>query len=433
MPEAGRIQRFGDGRDWFFAKRFGLFIHWGLYSIPGWHEQHQWRGRISRADYEKLAQKWNPTRFDPDAWLDVAEDAGMQYVCITTKHHDGFCLWDTRQTRFNTVNTPYGRDILKLMADACRRRGFPLCLYYSCVDWHHANYPNQGRHHELDGPQAGDRPDFPKYLEFLKAQVRELCGNYGPLGGFWWDMNVPEHRDPSINAMIRQMQPGAVINNRGYDEGDFGTPERDYDRTAGEAAAFARPTEACQSVGMESWGYRKDENYYTDRHLMRSIDAYLARDANYLLNVGPRPDGTLPTEAVSILRRIGRWYRSVGEAFQGVAPASSLTTNRNVLLTRRANTLYVHLHRDPVGDSVKLRPIDVVPQRAVLLNTGKPVRAVVDMAPSDHAERRPYLRIEGLPVNQAANSVLVVRLEFAHLPETFGRAPAVGSVPLERA
>src|SRR5215510_11936126 len=192
-PAAGAPKlapRFGDARDWFFQKRFGMFVHWGLYAIHGWHEQEQWRNRVPRNEYVKLASQWNPTQFDPDRWLDVAQEAGMKYVCFTTKHHDGFCLWDTKQTDYNTMNTPYGKDVLKMLADACHRRGVPLCLYYSIADWHQPNYPNQGRSHELP-PQTGDQPDWPRYLEFLKAQVRELCTNYGELGGFWWDMNVP--------------------------------------------------------------------------------------------------------------------------------------------------------------------------------------------------------------------------------------------------
>ena len=162
------------------SSRSGL--GWGLYAIAGWHEQQQWRGRVSRAEYGKLRAQWNPTRFDPDAWLDLAEAAGMQYLCFTTKHHDGFCLWHTRQTPFNTRNTPDGRDLLRLLADACHRRGFPLCLYYSVADWHHPHYPNQGRTHELAGPQPGDEPDWERYLEFLRAQVRELCSEYGAIG-----------------------------------------------------------------------------------------------------------------------------------------------------------------------------------------------------------------------------------------------------------
>jgi alpha-L-fucosidase len=414
------MKRFGDGRDWFFERRFGLFVHWGIYAIPGWHEQHQWRGRVPREEYVRLAQRWNPHRFDPNAWLELAELVGMSYICLTTKHHDGFCLWDTKQTPYNTMNTPYGQDIVRMLADACHRRRFPLCLYYSIADWHHRNYPNEGRHHELP-PQPGDEPDWPKYLEFLKAQVRELCTGYGEIHGFWWDMNVPKHVDPTINAMIRELQPNAVINNRGFDEGDFGTPERDYDRGGDDVLEFERPTEACQSVGTESWGYRKEEDYYTDRHLIRSIDRYLARGANYLLNVGPMPDGTIPPEASTLLWPIGVWYSAVREALEGVEPASHLTTNRNVLLTRRGNTLYVHLHRDPVSEAVKLKPLAIAPRRATLLNTGKPVEFAVDLVPSEHVEHKPYLRLRRLPVNEESDTVLVVKLEFDRLPEPGGQ------------
>ena len=421
-PRAKGIPRFGDGRDWFFENRFGMFVHWGLYSIPGWHEQHQWRARVPRAEYVKLSRDWNPTRFDPNAWLDLMQEAGMKYICLTTKHHDGFCLWDTKQTAFNTMNTPYQRDVVGLLADACHKRHVPLCLYYSIADWNQPNYPNQGRSHEL-APQPGDSPDWDKYLEFLKAQVRELCSNYGEIHGFWWDMNVPKHRDPSINAMIRRLQPKAVINNRGFDEGDFGTPERDFEKDA--AVAFDRPTEACQSVGMESWGYRKDEDYFTDRYLMRSIDRYLARDANYLLNVGPKPDGTISKESAAILRRLGHWYHPVHESLEGVQPASRFTDNRAVMLTRRDRTLYVHLNTDPAGDGVKLKPFNVAPKRATLLNTGKPVDFVVNLTPADHKEQTAYLRLMHLPVNEMANTVLVVRLEFDRPLEELAR-PGTG-------
>ena len=200
-PRARGIPRFGDERDWFFTRRFGMFVHWGIYAIPGWHEQHQWRARVPRAEYVKLARQWNPVKFHPDAWLDLLQEAGMSYLCVTTKHHDGFCLWDTQQTPFNTMNTPYRRDIIGLLAKACHKRRVPLCLYYSIADWNQPNYPNQGRHHELE-PQAGDSPNWEKYLDFLRAQVRELCTNYGEIHGFWWDMNVPQHKDPSINSMI---------------------------------------------------------------------------------------------------------------------------------------------------------------------------------------------------------------------------------------
>ena len=349
------MQRFGDGRDWFFEKRFGLFVHWGLYAIPAWHEQIQQRGRMRRSEYEKLIEQFNPISFDPDAWLDLAEEAGMEYLCFTTKHHDGFCLWNTSETSFNVMNSPYGQDILTMLADACHRREFPLCLYYSIVDWNHPNYPNQNRSHELPAPEEGDSPDLDSYMTFLRAQVRELCTQYGEIHGFWWDQNIPEFRDPSVNDIIRSLQPKAVINNRGFDDGDFGTPERDHDLSVSEVSTFDRPTEACQSVGVESWGYRKDEDYYNPHYLIQSIDNILAKGGNYLLNVGPRADGTIPPQAENILRTIGKWYQKVKESFYQTESATNITENQDVLITRTGNTLYVHLAKNPSSSGVAVK------------------------------------------------------------------------------
>jgi len=413
------IKRFGDGRDWFFENRYGMFVHWGLYSIPGWHEQHQWRGRVTRNEYVKLAQQWNPVKFNPEQWLDLMEEAGMKYITLTTKHHDGFCLWDSKQTRFNTMNTPYNKDIIGMLSDACHKRKVPLCLYYSIADWNQPNYPNQGRHHELP-PQPQDTPDWNKYLEFLKEQVRELCTNYGEIHGFWWDMNVPVHKDPSINNMIRKLQPNAVINNRGFDEGDFGTPERDYDNAAAEAKGFERLTEACQSVGMESWGYKKDEDFYTDRHLISSIDRYLARDANYLLNVGPTGEGIIPKEAADILKRLGKWKKSVDECYQGVQADANLVNAPGVLVTKREQTIYIHLNKVPVGNGLKLKPINVLPAKATLLNSGKPIDCTVNLCPSDHASQQSYLRLRNLPTGELSNTVLIAKLEFNRPLEEIG-------------
>lgn len=414
------MRRFDDARDWFFERRFGLFVHWGLYAIPAWHEQHQWRAGIPRREYEQLIHQFNPVRFDPDAWLDLAEATEMRYICLTTKHHDGFCLWNTAQTEYNVMHTPYGRDIVGMLAEACHRRSFPLCLYHSVVDWHHPNYPNQGRSHELPAPEPGDRPDWEAYRAFLVAQVRELCTQYGRIHCFWWDMNVTGIVDPSINNMIRSLQPGAVINNRGFDEGDFGTPERDYDTAANEALPYERPTETCQSVGRESWGYRADEDYYSDRHLLYSIDKAMARGANYLLNVGPMANGTFPERAVSILGTVGSWYNRVKESLLDVEPASQLIENRDVMLTRRGNTLYVHMHKWPTMERVLLKPIARAPRTATLLNTGALVAWSLSDLPTLRMDERGghvdtpqhYLRLCNLPVNERAGTVLVIKLEF---------------------
>lgn len=407
-----KVKRFGDSRDWFFEKRYGMFIHWGLYSIPAWHEQHQWRARVARAEYVKFANQWNPKKFDPEEWLDDMEMAGMKYITITTKHHDGFCLWDTKETKFNTMNTPYKQDIIGKLSDACHRRNVPLCLYYSIADWNHPNYPNQGRHHELAGPEPGDTPDWDKYMEFLKAQVKELCTNYGKIDGFWWDMNVPLYKDPSVNTMIRSLQPSAVINNRGFDDGDFGTPERDFAAAEADASVLERPTEACQSVGMESWGYKKDEDYYTDLHLERSIDRYLSRDANYLLNVGPTAEGLIPDKSYEILERLGEWYLSVEESYVDVDPSPQLLSSRDVFVTSRDKTIYIHFNKGLTGNGFKVKPLDVMPVKATLLNNNRRIECVVDMSPGDHIEQKKYLRLRNLPVNEMANSVQVVKLDF---------------------
>lgn len=411
-PAAPRVKRFGDGRDWFFEKRYGMFIHWGLYSIPAWHEQHQWRARVPRAEYVKLAQRWNPKKFNPGEWLDTLEMAGMKYLTVTTKHHDGFCLWGTKQTSFNTINTPYGKDIIGMLSDECHKRNVPLCLYYSIADWNHPNYPNQGRHHELAGPEKGDSPDWNLYMDFLREQVKELCSDYGKIHGFWWDMNVPQHSDTSINEMIRKLQPDAVINNRGFDEGDFGTPERDFDNAEAGSVTMPRPTEACQSVGMESWGFREDEDYYSDLHLKRSIDKYLSRDANYLLNVGPAADGTIPQVSKDILRRLGKWYISVEESYKQADQSPELLAAKDVMVTLRGSSVYIHFNNGLPGNGFKVKPITEMPLSAILLNTGSKVECAVELVPSEHLTQKKYLRLKKLPVNEMADSVMVVKLEF---------------------
>lgn len=409
-PEASG--RFGDGRDWFFNSRYGMFVHWGIYSIPAWHEQHQWRAKVPRAQYVKLADGFNPKKFNPEQWLDLVQEAGMKYITFTTKHHDGFCMWDTKQTSFNIMNTPYKKDILGMLSDACHKRNIPLCLYYSIADWHHPNYPNLGRHHELEKPEPGDQPDWDKYMQFLKAQVRELCTNYGEIHGIWWDMNVPVHYDPTVNAMIRQLQPKAIINNRGFDEGDYGTPERDYDSDAGKARVFKAPTEACQSVDSLSWGYKKDAEYYTDRHLLNSMDRYFAAGANYLLNVGPTAEGLIPQQSAAILKRLGKWYNSAKESFEDAEPVTQLVKNPDVSVTRKGQTYYIHINKNSVSDGLSLKPINVLPKKATLLNDGRNIECNISMAPFDYLDNRKYLRLINLPVNELSNTVMVIKLEF---------------------
>jgi alpha-L-fucosidase len=403
--------RFGDARDWFFRKRFGLFIHWGLYAIPAWHEQHMYRLGWTREQYEPLMKQFNPARFSPDAWLDAARSTGMEYLCLTAKHIDGFCLWDTRETKFNVMNTPYGKDIVRQVAEACHRRGVPLELYYSVVDGNNPNYPNAGRAHELKGPQPGDQPDLRKYIEFVKRQIRELCTNYGELHGIWWDANRTGYRDTSIGDTIRRLQPRAILNDRGFDDGDYGTPERDYDTSVNKAVAFDKRVEACESIGYQSWGYSKDEDYYTPEYLIGSVHRIMAKGGNYLLNVGPMADGQFPREATELLGQIGGWYGKVKESLLDVEPGPLLSGAPKLVTTRRGNLLYVHLLTPPETGSVFLHPLEETPEEAVLLNTGQRLQCDVASLPRLFNQNPPRcLRLRGLPAGASGEAGWVVRL-----------------------
>jgi len=406
----------------FFSRRLGLFIHWGIYAIPGWQEQHQLRLKTPRAEYAKLAARFNPTAFDPDAWLDLAEAAGMSYLVFTTKHLDGFCLWDTETTDFKVTKTPFGRDVLAELADACHRRGMPLGLYFSAIDHHCPFYPNRGKGHELAGPEPGDTPDWLRFVGYMERQIREFCTRYGKLAAFWWDsgneIGLPA---PHLNALIRELQPGILINNRGLsDDGDFSTPERDFNPEFDAQARFTKPVEACQAVGAESWGWREDEDYFCDRYLLAEIDRVLARGGNYLLNVGPKPDGRIDAESARILRNIGTWYASVKESLTDVETTENIATEPPVPVTHRGDTLYLHLCRPLNVRRLLLPGITTLPERVTLLNDGRAIRCSTELLPWRHktGERPP--RLCDLPANEYAGSVMVIRLDFAPrvLPRT---------------
>jgi len=400
----------------FHSHRFGLFVHWGLYAIRGWHEQETWRWPVSRDEYGKYLQQFNPVNFDPEAWLDMAESAGMEYLVFTTKHCDGFCNWDSAHTDYTITHTPYGKDVLAMLAEACQKRNVPLGLYYSIPDMHHPTYPHADHPYEFAAPLPGDTPDQAAYVEYVRAQTEELLTNYGPIHSWWWDANVMKVEDEGFHDFIRAHQPGILINNRGFGKGDFGTPERDWDESVDTLDHFEEPTEACQSIGLYSWGWKEDEDFYSDWHLQSSIGKILAKGGNYLLNAGPQADGSFQAEDHELLKRLGSWYASIKEAFEDTVACNALTDTQDVLLTRREDTLYVILNRPPVTNAVRLRPLDQLPESAILLNTGEPVETLVNRLPGygPGVQAEPVLRMRNLPVNDLAGQVLVIRLDFAH-------------------
>jgi len=401
------------GRWNMFERRLGMFVHWGIYSVGEWHEQEHWRRGMSRADYEKFAGRFTAEKFNADDFVEVAKSAGAEYIVFTSKHHDGFCMWDTATTDYKVTNTPAKRDIIGELADACRRKGVKLGFYYSNPDWHHPNAHNEKSTHQMP-MEPGDVPDMDKYMAYVKAQVTELLTNYGEIACFFWD--IPSRIDcPEMDALVRRLQPGIMVNDRGWGNKatcDYSTPERDYKWDLSNG----RHIEACDSVGVQSWGYRADEDYHTHGYLTRNIDRYLSTGANFLLNVGPKADGTIPDEARAIMADVGKWYGKVRDSFRNVKTVGGLKLKiaPNAVVTRRDDTLFVHFPTGLDATGLDLRPLTVMPERATLLNTGKALNARVELMPwnagrFDHET----LHVWGIPADELANECIVLRLDFA--------------------
>lgn len=390
--------------------RFGLFVHWGLYSIPAFHEQALARGNWEHADYEALATQFNPDKFDPEKWVLLAKDAGMEYLCFTTKHHDGFCMWDTKQTDYNIMHTPYGKDVLAMLADACKKHGIKLSLYYSNPDWYHPNAYNPLSSHQWKAKYP-DQADMGKYIAFIKAQITELLTNYGDIYTLFWDI-PPKIEDPSINELARKLQPHIFINDRGFDAGDFATPER----SVPDGTRFPTPTEACQSVGEQSWGYRAQEDYYSAKYLMSSIDKIMAMGGSYLLNIGPMADGTIPAESEAMVRRIGKWYNAVSNSLEDTLAADRTYTiygNQPHVAVDKDGVTYFHFYNGIRSSAITFKDDDLpVPTKAVLCNSGQELPIRYDILPMITGEAqvasKKNISITNIPVDDYPAEPIVI-------------------------
>lgn len=394
-----------------FDRRLGMFVHWGIYSVGEWHCQQQYRRGMDRAEYEKFAGRFTAERFNADAFVDVAESAGAEYIVFTSKHHDGFCMWDTATTDYKVTNTPARRDIIAELAAACRRRGMKLGFYYSNPDWHHPNAYNGKSTHQIK-PVPGDSPDMERYIAYVKAQVTELLTKYGEIVCFFWDIPTGIDR-PEMDALVRSLQPGIMVNDRGWGNKavcDYSTPERNYKWDA----AGGRNIEACDSVGVQSWGYRSNEDYHTIGYLTRRIDRFLSTGANFLLNVGPKADGTIPDEAKRIMADVGKWYRKVRDSYRGAVTVPGAVKRGQVIATRCGDTLFLHFPDGLDAIGLDCAPLDVLPQKATVMNTGAELKARVELmpwnAPGSKAET---LHVWGIPADGLANESIVLRLDFA--------------------
>jgi len=385
---------------WWREARFGMFIHWGIYSVPagtyngervtGIGEWIMNNGKIPVAEYEKFAAKFNPIGFNADQWVRLAKNAGMKYIVITSKHHDGFCLWDSKVTNYDVIDAaPFKRDILKELAAACKKQGVKLCFYHSIMDWHHPDaqapfYPNYN-------DTSKSNPNFDRYVEnYMKPQLAELVTNYGPLGVLWFDGEwVKDWTEPKGKALyeyVRSLQPTILINNRvgkgrqgmeglsksTEDAGDFGTPEQQVPAKGLPGVDW----ETCMSMN-DTWGYKSyDDHWKSTEELLRTLVDVTSKGGNFLLNVGPMPEGLIPPASVERLTEMGQWMAVNGESIHGTT-ASPFGRPDWGRCTAKPNKLYLHVFQWPANGQLVVPVAQANVDKAYLLADKKQAKLPV--------------------------------------------------------
>ena len=385
--------------EWWRDARFGLFIHWGLYAIPAG----EWNGKTNYAEwirnqaeipideYDKFVGQFNPVKFDADKWVSTAKNAGMKYIVITSKHHDGFCLFDSKFTDYDVMSTPFKRDILKDLSEACRNEGIKLCFYYSIMDWHHPDYL-PGRDWEN---RSSEGADFDGYIQHMKNQLKELVINYGDIGILWfdgeWENTWNEERGIDLYNYVRSLQPDIIVNNRvdpnrgglegfapeGVTMGDFGTPEQQIPSTGLPGIDW----ESCMTMN-DHWGYNKnDKNFKSTKDILQMLADIASKGGNYLLNVGPTSEGIFPAESVEILSEVGSWMKVNGESIYGTSssPFNSLEWGRCTQKKIGENTrLYLHVFNWSQNGRLVIPGIYSQPLHSYLLSDEKKTHLTVE-------------------------------------------------------
>jgi len=335
---------------WWREARLGLFIHWGPVSLKGTEIGWSRGAQVPTEEYDQLYRQFNPTKFDADQWVRIAQDAGMKYLVITSKHHDGFCIWDTKYTDYSIMHTPFGRDVLKELAAACKKQGLVLCTYHSICDWYHPDYPLGSP----GGKTAKPNPNMDRYNQYLKNQLAELIRNYGPLGILWfdgeWEKPWTQERGIDLYRHVRGLQPSIIINNRvgvgragmegstaaGAFGGDYDTPEQRIGNFQNQ-----RPWESCITI-CQQWAWKPNDKMKSLEECLQTLVRVAGGDGNLLLNVGPMPDGRIEQRQVDRLREMGQWLRQYGQSIYGTRGGPFKTTAW-LASTYRGNTVYVHL------------------------------------------------------------------------------------------
>lgn len=389
--------------EWWHQAKFGMFIHWGLYSVIG---QHEWAKEIEGvplAQYEILAKHFKPKPNAARDWARLAKRAGQKYMVMTTKHHEGFCNWDTKLTDYNAVKQGPGRDLVREYVDAARAEGLRVGFYYSLMDWHHPD----GAACKTD--EAARR----RFVDYTHGLIRELLTNYGKIDVLWYDVDWPltaeQWESERMNEMVFELQPDIIVNNRNGLPGDFSTPEQHI-----QASEAGRAWEACMTLN-DSWGFnRGDDAWKTPKVVVDNLATCARGGGNYLLNIGPEPDGSIPPETVSVLETAGKWLDTNGKAIYGTDRIGS-AGNPNANYTRRGNTLYIHQHywpgHTPAAEWLSFYQPEVVVAlggvkgkvlSARLLKTGQKVEFTQDEF---------ALRLVGMPVEAPDNPATVIEVE----------------------
>jgi alpha-L-fucosidase len=397
------------GWDWFEQARFGLFVHWGIYSLLERGEQSLFRERLNPIEYERLARRFRPALFDADEWIGSAKEAGMRYAVLTTKHHDGFCLFDSAVSDYTAVKTAARRDFIAEYTAACRRHGLKVGLYYSLADWHWPAY--------FSGPKKTPE-EFARFLDYTHTQIKELCTNYGQIDVLWfdggWPWSAEDWKSEEIDRMIRELQPYVMINDRLHGGGGGnvkpkkGAPEktRGYFDTAEQRApgqSSKRPIETCRTSVSRWWGYSAgDRLWKSPAEIIFYLTGAAEAGANFLLNVGPKSDGTFPEPFRQILRETGRWLMDNGEAIYGTQPGvcDCMSWGR---MTTREGRAYLHVLYWP-GKELNLYGLENEVTSAYLLASKKPLSWVQEGA---------HLLLRGLPARppDPLGTVIVLEVE----------------------
>jgi len=388
---------------WFHRARFGMFIHWGAYSVAARGEWVLNRERIPFPEYQaRYIEPWKAEHYDPEAWVALAKEAGMGYVVLTTRHHDGFALWDSQVNPFNAARLGPKRDLVAPFAEAVRKAGLKLGFYYSPASWTHPDYPTP---YARDWPDAKDwqsESHRQRFVAYYRAELNELLTRYGQVDYLWYDGCIPDGLEgEATNAEVRRLQPHILINERNGAPFDIHVSEQ-----AVKPAPAGQPWEACLTLN-NNWGYHAgDADYKTSKNVLELLFATSTAAGNLLLNVGPKADGTIPEESVRILKETGAWLKRNG-AFLPDSDRTSFSWNNTAKVTTRGDRIYLHFLCDPLGafcwSEVK--------------NRVKAVRFLANGTPIRFRQEGIHLHLDGLPSPLPDHPVTTVEIEIEGQPE----------------